>query len=293
LKRVSGIDWEDGRPRVKSSSGLPQVYDLIVGAVGVNTNALKLFEDLEFGYRPPQATKTYVSELAFGQETVQKYLGDAMHVFLLNLPRLKFAALIPKGDYVPVCMLGERIDRALVQAFLDTPEVKRCLPPNWDAVQGPCHCSPRMNIRGAVQPFADRVVLIGDCGVSRLYKDGIGAAYRTAKAAATTAIFHGISGEDFGRGYWPICRGIATDNTVGKVVFTVTRLIQMTRFSRYAVLDMVGSEQQQEGSPRWMSGVLWDTFTGSAPYRDVFLRSLHPGFLSRFFWNIAVSIWPF
>ena len=25
-----------------------------------------------------------------------------------------------------------------------------------------------------------------------------------------------------------------------------------------------------------MSGVLWDTFTGSAPYRDVFVRTLHP-----------------
>ena len=149
-----------------------------------------------------------------------------------------------------------------------------------------------MNISGANQPFADRVVLIGDCGVSRPYKDGIGAAYRTAKAAATTAVFHGISAEDFRRGYWPVCQGIATDNTVGKVVFSITRLIQMTRFSRHAVLHMVTSEQQQETGPRRMSGVLWDTFTGSAPYRDVFLRSLHPDFLSRFLLNVAVSIWP-
>ncbi len=291
-ERVSSINWEDGRPQVKTRSGAPQVYDLIVGAVGVNTSALNLFEELGFGYRPPKATKTYICELACGQETVQKYLGNAMHVFLLNLPRLKFAAIIPKGDYVTVCMLGERIDQALVQAFLDTPEVKRCLPPNCDAVQAPCHCSPWMNISGANQPFADRVVLIGDCGVSRLYKDGIGAAYRTAKAAATTAVFQGISAEDFRRGYWPVCQGIATDNTVGKVVFSITRLIQMTRFSRHAVLHMVTSEQQQEAGPRRMSGVLWDTFTGSAPYRDVFLRSLHPDFLSRFLWNVAVSIWP-
>jgi flavin-dependent dehydrogenase len=291
-ERVNGIDWEDGRPQVNSSSGPPQVYDLVVGAVGVNTYALKLFEGLGFGYRPPRATKTYICELAFGQETVQKYLGNAMHVFLLNLPRLKFAAIIPKGDYVTVCVLGEQIDQSLVRAFLDTPEVKRCMPPNWDAIQGPCHCSPWMNIQGAVKPFADRVVLIGDCGVSRLYKDGIGAAYRTAKAAATTAVFRGISAGDFRRSYWPVCREIATDNSVGKVVFTITRLIQMTRFSRHAVLDMVASEQNQEGAPPRMSGVLWDTFTGSAPYQDVFLRSLHPGFLSRFLWNIAVSIWP-
>jgi len=31
-----------------------------------------------------------------------------------------------------------------------------------------------------------------------------------------------------------------------------------------------------------MSTVLWDTFTGSAPYGSVLLRTLHPAFLSRF-----------
>ena len=47
-----------------------------------------------------------------------------------------------------------------------------------------CHCFPRINVRAAVRPFADRIVWIGDSGVNRLFKDGIGSAYRTAKAAA-------------------------------------------------------------------------------------------------------------
>lgn len=47
--------------------------------------------------------------------------------------------------------------------------------------------------KGSKHPFGDRLVFIGDCGISRLYKDGIGAAYKTAKAAATTAVLHGIS----------------------------------------------------------------------------------------------------
>jgi hypothetical protein len=34
-----------------------------------------------------------------------------------------------------------------------------------------------------------------------------------------------------------------------------------------------------------MGGVLWDTFTGSAAYRDIFLRAVQPSFL----WNLAVS----
>jgi flavin-dependent dehydrogenase len=150
-----------------------------------------------------------------------------------------------------------------------------------------------MYIQNAVRPFGDRVVLIGDSGVSRLYKDGIGAAYRTAKAAATTAVFQGISADDFRSHYWPACRQLTTDNSIGEVVFMATRLIQKTRFARRAVLSMVSSEQQKNSGSQRMSTVLWDTFTGSAPYQDVFLRTLHPGFLGRFLWNIAISVWPF
>ena len=67
------------------------------------------------------------------------------------------------------------------------------------------------------------MVMVGDCGQTRLYKDGIGAAYRTAKAAATTAIFHGIAAGDFAQHFGPVCRALATDNTIGKVIFAFTR----------------------------------------------------------------------
>jgi hypothetical protein len=53
---------------------------------------------------------------------------------------------------------------------------------------------------------------------------------------------------------------------------------------------MAAGEQQKQGGHRRMSIVLWDTFTGSAPYREIFLRILHPAFLARFVWNIAVSL---
>jgi hypothetical protein len=136
------------------------------------------------------------------------------------------------------------------------------------------------------------MVFIGDCGVTRLYKDGIGAAYRTAKAAATTAVFEGISAEDFRRYFWPACQAISTDNTIGKAIFSVTRQIQRSRLARRAVLRMCESEQGQEGRHRRMSMVLWDMFTGSAPYRDILMRALHPAFLLRFLWGLASSVGP-
>jgi len=287
-KRVDTVSWQDGRVQVRTRDDSRDVYDLVVVAVGVNTAALKMFQDLGLRYKPPQTSKTYICEFLLGQETVAKHLGNSMHIFLLNLPRLEFSALIPKGDYVTLCLLGEDIDGPLVQSFLDAPQVKRCLPPDWERPDDFCHCSPRINVRSAVEPFADRIVFIGDSGVTRLYKDGIGAAYRTAKAAALTAVFHGISAEDFRRRYWPTCKGLHSDNRIGGLVFLVTRLIQKLGLARRGVVRMVRAEQRKSGHQRRMSMVLWDMFTGSAPYRDIFLRTLRPVFLLRLVWNSAV-----
>ncbi|MBI5342286.1 MAG: cyclic nucleotide-binding domain-containing protein [Deltaproteobacteria bacterium] len=291
-ERVDGVSWVDGKPQVKTKSGDSPAYDLLVGAVGINSSALKLFEGLGIGYKAPKATKTYICEFLLGQETIELYLGSSMHVFLLNLPRLEFAAIIPKGDYVTVVLLGEAIDADLVNSFLGTPEVRQCFPPGWSPPEDFCRCSPAINIEGADRPFSDRMVFIGDSGVSRLYKDGIGGAYRTAKAAVKTAIFHGVSAEDFRRHYLPTCRSLSLDNAIGKVIFTVTTLIQNVRISRKGVLRMTAGEQERGGRQR-MSSVLWDTFTGSAPYRDVFQRTLHPYFLGRLAYETAAGHLPF
>jgi flavin-dependent dehydrogenase len=288
--RVDKIGWEEGKPRVQSRKGIQKIYDLLVFATGVNSASQRLMQELDLKYQSPQTTKTYIREYYLGEKTIGKVFGSSMHVFLLDLPRLEFAAIIPKGDYVSLCMLGENIDRELVQSFLEAPEVRGCFPPDMPVEAFSCQCSPRINIRGAVRPFADRIVFIGDIGVARLYKDGIGAAYRTAKAAASTAVFQGISSADFERHFWPSCQAIETDNTIGKVVFLVTRVIQKLRIARRAVLRMTIKEQQSKNSHQQMSTVLWDMFTGSAPYREIFLRALHPSFLLRLIGNLAMSI---
>jgi len=152
-----------------------------------------------------------------------------------------------------------------------------------------CHCYPRINTRTARPPYGDRLVMIGDAGTTRLYKDGIGASYRTAKAAARTAVFHGVSAQDFEEHYWPLCKKIDTDNQVGKFVFWVGSLVQRARFARRGVLRMVAAEQRDEKAPKRMSSVLWDLFSGSAPYTDVFLRTLRPGYVANLGWNLAAA----
>lgn len=289
-ERVTDISFKNGLPILKSRDGDPQQYDLLTVATGVNATTKRLIEDLNLAYELPSTTKTHIREFYMGQEAISEVLGSSMHVFLLDIPRLEFAAFIPKGDYVSLCLLGDDIDKELISTFLDAPEVQGIFPEGWDFENPSCQCSPRINTQGAIQPYADRIVFVGDIGVTRLYKDGIGAAYRTAKAAASTAVFQGISAQDFEKHYMPICKKIGSDNSIGKLVFLVTRQIQKRQFARRAVLHMTEKEQRSLGGDRGMSTVLWDMFTGSAPYREILLRTLKPSFWTRLIGELSRAL---
>jgi flavin-dependent dehydrogenase len=286
---VERIDWTQGRPAVVCPDGSRETCDLVAVAAGVNSRLMEtIVADLPT-VRLPEKTKTYICEFRLGRDVVERCLGSSMHVFLLDLPRLEFAALIPKGDFVTMCLLGDDVDEGLVRSFLAADEVRACFP-NATVPAQVCHCFPHINTGAADPPFAERLVFIGDSGVARLYKDGIGSAYRTAKAAARTAVYHGVSAADFRAHFLPTCRAIELDNALGRIVFASSALVQRWRFTRRAMLRMTAQEQQKAGGPRRMSGVLWDVFTGSAPYRDVFLRSMHPAFVGALLWNVVAAL---
>ena len=289
--RIDELSWDDGRPALHLKGGV-RTYDLLVGAIGVNSAGWQMFESLGLASKKPETTKAYITELKLGSETISRCFGNSMHIFFLDQKRLDCAAMIPKGDYVTVCLLGDDIDRDLVDEFFADPAVQARFPPGWESQAGVCHCGPRINLREASVPFMDRVVLVGDCGVTRLYKDGIGAAYRTAKAAARTAVFSGTSAGDFKRHYLPTYRSIANDNRYGRLTFDVVHRIKTIGPLVRGVTRMTEGEQRKQGAARRMSMVLWDMFTGSAPYRDIFFRSLDPRFLASFAWASAVSAIP-
>lgn len=291
-KMVCRVDRIDDRPRLFTPDGVSADYDLVAVTTGINSRALELFSKAAPEYKSPDTLRTFICEFHLGRETVERQLGTSMHVFLLDLPRLEFAAIIPKGEFATLCILGDDVDESLVEDFLKTPEVKRCFP-EMEVPVPACHCFPLVNIETAKCPFADRMVWIGDCGTARLYKDGIGSAYRMAKAAARTAVYHGISAEDFEHNFWSACNKINTDNVIAKVIFSLTRLIQKGRFLRRGILRMTACEQAREGNRRDMSSALWDVFTGSAPYKEVMLRSFYPAFPVMLFWNIFVGNLPF
>ncbi len=294
--KVNSIQVQNGYPNVEFNDGsqpVTQRFDLIAIATGINTLPINNINSLTQQFQSPVSAKTFIKEFQLGYDVVEQYLGSSMHVFLLNIPRLEFAAIIPKGDFVTLCMLGKDIDKELVSSFVNSPEVKNCFPPNFQLDGTSCQCWPSINTQGKNQPFNNRVVFIGDSGYTRLYKDGIGAAYITAKAAANTAILQGISAEDFEKHYWPVCKRIDTDNRFGRLIFLITKIFQYVRLTRKAILRTIAAEQKKNSGRKIMSNVLWDMFTGSSSYRDIFINTLHPAFIGRFSWNTMVSMMPF
>ena len=217
-------------------------------------------------------------------------LGTAVHVFLLDIPRFEFAAIIPKGPFATVVMVGDDLDEELVHRFLSDPVVRRTLP--TDIVPCVCTCKPLINLGARKRPYGDRIVLIGDSGVTRLYKDGIGAAFRTGKAAAMTAVFNGLSKQDFEDHFWPTCRNIRNDNSVGRIMFATNTVMKNSRLTRRAMLRMAQKEQSRPGARPHMSSLLWNMFTGSAPYTEMFKGTFHPGFIGNLLLSVGSAFWP-
>ncbi len=285
--RIRNAGWDGDRPWVQLQEGTRRQYDLLVGATGVNSAGWQLFERLGLRAPKPKTTKAYIAEMSLGLETITRQFGNSMHILLLNMPRLDFAALIPKGEYLTVVLLGEEITSDMIPDFFASPAMAQCLPGGWSLTDAACHCSPRINVKEAATPFGDRVVLVGDCGVTRLYKDGLGAAYYTAKAAAFTAVAHGVSAADFRRYFWPTYHSIALDNRFGGLIFNLVHRVKSTGTLVEGVLNMADREQGHGVAGGRMSSVLWDMFTGAAPYRHILRQALHPKFLGRYLWETS------
>lgn len=289
-KRIEAIERLDQQLLVTPRGEAAEAYDFLAVSTGVNTNALRLFEPLGIAYRPPQVTQTFIREYYLGEDVIQDHFGQTIHFFLLDLPGLHFAAIVPKKSHVTICLLGEGLKQEMFDSFLATPQVKRCMPDDWHAQEYVCHCSPRINLTGAIHPFAERIVFLGDCGISRLYKDGIGAAYRAAKAAATAVVFTGISESDLRDSYGRVSRTMERDNVVGKMIFRGVDLLKPRRIVGYALLQAIEAEQQRPSDKRPVSSIVWDLFTGSASYQDVSIRMVKPTVWGRLLRNLSIAL---
>ncbi len=271
--RVDRIDYSKEKPVLYSKEESLQEADLVVGAFGVNSTTPKMFEEMGIGYREPVTVTAAIAEIGFDENVVKEYFGNSINLFLLPDPEIKFAAMIPKGTYVTLCILGKEIKPNTIRDFIEKPVVKAVLPSDH-AYQVNCTCLPKMNIAAPKKPFANRVVICGDAGSTRLFKDGLGAAYLMGKAAAKTAVFEGVGEEQFSNGYFPVYKSIIQDNHFGQYLYMITDIYRKYSVLTKGMLRVVEKEQKSDGTG--LSEILWDMFTGNERYKKIFPKALSP-----------------
>ncbi len=189
-------------------------------------------------------------------------------------------------------LLGDSVDRAqprdyqrVVKDFLELPHVQRLLP-SGIRLRPICLCHPNMTVGAAEHPFGDRVALIGDMAVARLYKDGIYSSYLTAAALADCALEQGVDRESLRRHYWPVVRGIDVDNRFGRAVFLLTRVIFAHPVRSRVLYQALITERKTRRKPdRRLALVLWKIASGDDTYRSILVSMFHPASV----WLIATG----
>ena len=266
-ERVQQVAF-DGLPRVRTAAR-EEIFDLVVLAVGVNATP-PILEPLQ--YMHPLTETMAQDELAI-EPTPGFAVDSTVHVYFEQPDGLIFGALIPKGGFANVSLLGRHFGRDSIDQFLAVPKVAAIVgdhPPRL------CGCRPRVAVAPARGFFADRFVAVGDACVTRLYKDGIGSALTTARAAAETALRYGISRDVFAAHYAPVCHAIARDNRYGRVVFSMIERSKHNALFMRANGRALRAEADQPPKARVLNPTLWSLFTGDANYKEIFWMLFKP-----------------
>jgi len=302
-----------GMPRLmlrsKSGERLSLEAGFVAIATGINSHGCLDYADdalitslkcLNPEFVPGKSRKAFIFELEVGED----YLARQMHreVYFLEYASKRLAlehtALVPKGRFLTVAMIGKCIDRAslpensqqIVRDFLTLPQIERILP-GLAAAPIACACAPRMTATTAESPFGDRFAIIGDAVGSRLNKDGLFSAHVTANRLARTVLDDGVDRKALAQGYGKAIRWLAADNRFGRIVFGASR-VAFTRpvLSRITYQAFATECKERDERSRPLSAVLWKIASGTADYREVFREMCGYGVLRSVLAGAAVTL---
>ncbi len=266
--------------RVTRQGGFPTVHtrrehyraDFLVLATGVNSRPPL---DETFGYRPPRTAVMAQDEILMPAA----WQPGEVRAYFRTPAWLTFGAMIPKGRYLNISLLGRDIPPKGVAQFLESITPPRSLLPQG-AVRL-CGCAPRIATHPARGYYGDRWAAVGDAAVTRLYKDGIGSAFYTARAAAHTILTWGVSRPALARRYAPCCRRIARDNLYGRALFRLWHITLHSPLLLRAWMRALRREAALPREERIHERILWGMFTGDEPYRRLFRLALSPRAVGR------------
>ncbi len=291
LKTLSGETVSLSASFVAVATGINPHY-------GVNNGADALIasmKQLNPSFAPGKLRRALIFELDVGEEFLERNLNREIYFIEYGSKHLaiEHTALIPKGRFLTVAMIGRCVDEAnlpqdsrrIIQEFLTLPQVDRILP-GIAAAPYACICAPRMTVGTAASPFGDRFAVIGDAVGSRLNKDGLYSAHITASKVAHVVLHDGIDRQSLARGYGKTIKWLVDDNRSGRIVFAMSRaafaipVMSRIMYQAFAIEYKVRDERS-----RPLSAMLWKIASGTADYGEV-LREM---FSSRVLRSILVG----
>ena len=296
---------------VRPQSGADVSLDasFVTFATGINAHCGHDYRDdpliaslqrLNPSFVPARTRKTFIFELDVGEDYLQRHLNREIYFVEYGSRHLNLehAALIPKGRFLTVALIGKCVDEAdlpregrrIARDFLTLPQIDRIFPGIAEAPVT-CACVPRMTVTTAGSPFADRCAFIGDAVGSRLNKDGLYSAYTTATQLAETVLVNGIDKQALVRGYGKTIKWLAADNRSGRMVFGLSR-VAFTRplVSRIVYQAFATECKVREQRSRPLSKVLWKIASGTADYREVLHDMCGYGVLRSILVGAAVTL---
>jgi hypothetical protein len=262
--------------------------DFVSIATGINAHCGLDYRDdtliaslqrLNPAFVPSKSRRAFIFELDVGEDYLQRNIHREIYFIEYGSKRLalEHTALIPKGRFLTVAMIGKCIDEAvlprdsqqIVRDFLTLPQIDRILP-GIEAAPLACACAPRMTVTTAKSPFGERFAMIGDAVGSRLNKDGLYSTHLMASRLARTVLQEGIDGQALARGYGKAVQWLAADNRFGRTVFGMSRMA-FTRpvLSRIMYQAFATEYKVRDEGRRPLGVVLWKIASGTADYREV------------------------
>ena len=296
VKGISGRVFSIEASFVAFATGINGQYGL---APSSETLAASI-RNLNPRFVPSKSRQTLIFELDVGEEYLKRNLNNEMYFIEYGSKNLaiEHTALIPKGRFLTVAMIGECVDRAvlpqdskrIIQEFLALPQVDHILPGIGTAPLG-CVCSPAMTVHPAESPFGHRFAVIGDAVASRLNKDGLYSAYITAERLAQAVLAEGIDERALKRGYGKAIRRLANDNLFGRVVYGVSRTaFTLPLLSRVAYQAFATEYKVHSQGDRPLSRMMWKIASGTADYGEVLGEMLSWGVIRSVIHGAAITL---
>jgi hypothetical protein len=324
VKEGARIQWGEVQSMAYSASGMPVLTmkapsgdmvsleaSFVSIATGINAHCgvdyssdelIASVKRLNPSFVPGKTRRALIFELDVGEKFLERNMNREIYFVEYGSKQLSLehTALIPKGRFLTVALIGKCIDEAvlprdsrqIVHEFLTLPQIESILPGIATAPLA-CACAPRMTVGTAAYPFGDRFA-VG----SRLNKDGIFSAQVTASRLAQAVLHEGIDKQALAREYGKTVNWLVADNRYGRVVFAVSRIaFTLPVVSRIMYQAFATEHKLRDEQSRPLSMVLWKIASGTSDYREVFremcgykvLRSVLIGLLVTMK-NVAVEL---